>query len=216
MVVLRPGAAGREVYMVRRSAKSPFMPSTLVFPGGRLDPEDGPPDQDATWERAALREVHEEVGLELQGRTMRWFDTWLTPSGESRRRYLARFYLVELLAGEGHEAQADGFETHEGRWSTAEEHLRAWEAEEVDLPPPTVCVLLGLRNAEAQGLSALLDVDPTGPILPKIGATAPPVKILMPHHPDYANTPGDHAEAPPRVHSLPTHFLRDGRRWRPG
>ena len=216
VVILRPGAAGREVYMVRRSAKSPFMPSTLVFPGGRLDPEDGPPEDDASWEHAARREVHEEVGLRLDGRAMRWFDTWLTPSGESRRRYLARFYVVELGDGEGHEAEADGVETHEGRWATAQEHLQAWEAEEVDLPPPTVCVLLGLRTAESDGLSTLLDIDPREPILPKIGASAPPVTILLPHHPDYADTPGDHAAAPSRAHSLPTHFERDGRRWRPG
>ncbi|MCA9705261.1 MAG: NUDIX domain-containing protein, partial [Myxococcales bacterium] len=115
VVVLRPSAAGREVYMVRRSAKSPFMPSTLVFPGGRLDPEDGAPEADPTWERAARRESHEEARLRLDDHPLRWFDTWLTPSAESKRRYLARFYLVQLEAGEGAEARADGVETHEGR-----------------------------------------------------------------------------------------------------
>lgn len=215
VVVLRPGAAGREVYMLRRSAKSPFMPSTLVFPGGRLDPEDGPPDDDQTWERAARREVQEESALRLDDRPLRWFDTWLTPSAESRRRYLARFYTVELGAGEGSEAQADGVETHEGRWATAADHLAAWEAETVDLPPPTVTVLLRLRQAETAGLSELLGVEPRAHILPKVVPRGSQLVILMPHHPEYPQAPGEAAPPPDRVHAMPSCFIREGMRWVP-
>lgn len=216
VVVLRPGATGREVYMLRRSAKSPFMPSSLVFPGGRLDPADGDPEHDASWERAAVRECAEEAGLRLDGRPLRWFDTWLTPSAESRRRYLARFFVTELSAGEGEQAAADGVETHDGRWATAAEHLAAWEAEAVDLPPPTVSVLLRLRDAEgAAGLTGLLDVDPCDPILPKVMPQGNQLVILMPHDPDYAGAPGEAAPVPPRAHALPARFVRDGQRWRP-
>lgn len=215
VVVMRPGADGREIYMVRRSAKSPFMPSTLVFPGGRLDPEDGSPDDDSSWERAARRECQEETGLTLPVGALRWFDTWLTPSAESRRRYLARFFAVELGADEGHEAQADGVETHEGRWATATAHLAAWEAEQVDLPPPTVSVLLRLREAEAAGLGTMLDVDPQGPILPKVMPRGSELLIVLPHDADYPDAPGEAAPAPARVHSFPSRFVRDGRRWRP-
>jgi 8-oxo-dGTP pyrophosphatase MutT (NUDIX family) len=215
VVVLRPSAAGREVYMLRRSAKSPFMPSSLVFPGGRLDPVDGEIGLDASWERAGLRECEEEAGLRLEGRPLRWFDTWLTPSAESRRRYLARFFLAELDAGEGEHARADGVETHDGRWATAAAHLAAWEADEVDLPPPTVSVLLRLRDAEASGLEALLAVDPQAPILPKVTAHGNELVILMPHDPDYPAAPGEAAPAPARAHALPSRFVRDGQRWRP-
>ncbi|MCX4239934.1 NUDIX domain-containing protein [Paraliomyxa miuraensis] len=216
VLVLRPGADGREVYMVRRSAKSPFMPSTLVFPGGRVDPEDGAIDQDPSWERAARRECEEEARLRLgPDRTLRWFDTWLTPSAESRRRYLARFFMTELSVGEGTEAQADGVETHEGRWATAAEHLAAWETEEVDLPPPTLAMLLRLREAERHGLPAMLDVDPRALILPKVIIADGRLTILMPHDPDYAVAPGEAAPAPARVHGLPSRFVRDGQRWRP-
>lgn len=216
VVVLRPTAAGREVYMVRRSAKSPFMPSTLVFPGGRLDPADGASELAASWERAARRECEEEARLRLhEQQALRWFDTWLTPSAESTRRYLARFFAIELPEGEGAEARADGVETHDGRWATAAEHLAAWEAEEVDLPPPTVSVLLRLRDAEAGGLASLLDVDPQEPILPKVIAADGRVQILMPHDPEYLAAPGEAAPAPTRVHGLPRRFVRDGRRWRP-
>lgn len=215
VVVLRPGAAGREVYMLRRSAKSPFMPSTLVFPGGRLDPTDGPVEVDASWERAARRECEEEARLRLDDRALQWFDTWLTPSAESRRRYLARFFVVELAAGEGSEAEADGVETHEGRWATAAGHLEAWEAEEVDLPPPTVSVLLRLRDVEARGLDALIAVDPQEPILPKVIPSGNQLVILMPHDPEYAGAPGEAASVPSRAHALPMRFVREGRRWRP-
>lgn len=216
VLVLRPGATGREVYMVRRSAKSPFMPSTLVFPGGRLDPEDGAIEHDHSWERAARRECEEEARLRLHpGRALCWFDTWLTPSAEAKRRYLARFFAIELQEGEGAEAEADGVETHEGRWATAATHLDAWEAEEVDLPPPTVSVLLRLRDAETQGLQAMLDVDPSDPILPKVILADGRLTILMPHDPDYAAAPGEAAPAPSRVHALPQRFVRDGQRWRP-
>lgn len=215
VIVLRPGAAGREVYMLRRSAKSPFMPSTLVFPGGRLDPADGDAEHDASWERAGLRECAEEAGLQLDDRPLRWFDTWLTPSAESRRRYLARFFVAELGAGEGEQARADGHETHDGRWATAAAHLAAWEAEEVDLPPPTVSVLLRLRDAETAGLGGLLDVDPREPILPKVLLQGKELVILMPHDPDYPAAPGEAAPAPARARALPARFVRDGQRWRP-
>lgn len=215
VVVLRPGPAGYQIYMVRRSAKSPFMPSTLVFPGGRLDPEDGSPDNDASWATAARRECEEETGLVLDPAALRWFDTWLTPSAESRRRYLTRFFVVEIGADEGTEAKADGFETHEGRWATAAEHLSAWEAEEVDLPPPTVSVLQRLRDASADDVEALANVDASAPILPKVRPQGSQLVIVMPHDPDYDDTPGDAAPAPARASALPRRFVRQGKRWCP-
>ena len=61
-----PGGDHAEIYMVVRSANSPFMPATLVFPGGGLDPDDGPPDDDESWDRAARRETAEETGVHLE------------------------------------------------------------------------------------------------------------------------------------------------------
>ena len=83
VIVTRPSAkCAPEIYMVRRSAKSTFMPSTLVFPGGALDAEDGDPTQAETWTRAACRECEEEANLRLDTELV-WFDTWLTPSAEA-------------------------------------------------------------------------------------------------------------------------------------
>lgn len=188
------------------------MPSTLVFPGGRLDPGDGPPEADESWERAARRETLEEAGVDLTGRPLAWFDTWLTPSAESPRRYLARFYLVRLERGEGEDARADGHETHAGRWSSARTHLQAWEAGEVDLPPPTLCTLMRLAEA---GLEETLDSDPRGVILPKYVLRDARHLIVMPHDPEYEEIPGEAQPSPTRVHTLPMRFVRDERVWRP-
>ena len=50
---------GIEVYLSRRPAHFRYYPGAFVFPGGRLDPEDT--DIRAT----AFREVHEEIGIEI-------------------------------------------------------------------------------------------------------------------------------------------------------
>ena len=222
VVLVRPSVRGVEVYMLRRSAKSPFMPSTLVFPGGRVDPDDGDITNPATWEQAAMRECREEAGLDLVGRPLTWFDTWLTPSLESSRRYLARFFLTALAAGEGDDAQTDGHETHAGRWATVAEHIAGWDAAEIDLPPPTLCILLQLRDWAAgsadtvAAIAAAATAQAAGePILPKVTADGGTPTIVMPHDPLYPGLPGEGLPAPARASVLPKRFSRTRGGWRP-
>jgi 8-oxo-dGTP pyrophosphatase MutT (NUDIX family) len=40
VVLVREGASGLEVYLLKRSAKSGFFPGNYVFPGGAVDPQD--------------------------------------------------------------------------------------------------------------------------------------------------------------------------------
>lgn len=216
VVVVRPTTTGddAEIFMVRRSAKSPFMPSTLVFPGGRLDPEDGSAEDDGSWDRAARRETAEEIGVDLSAELL-WFDTWLTPSAESRRRYLTRFYWVCIDRDAGERAEADGHETHAGRWGTAHEHLERWKAEDVDLPPPTLATLLRLAPLGLDAPAQLRTLDPRGVILPKVSLQPSGIEIVMPHDPAYTDLPGEAAAAPERVHALPSRFSRLERVWTP-
>lgn len=219
VVLLREGPRGEpQVFMLRRSAKSPFMPDALVFPGGAVDAADGPAGSDEAYEAAARRECHEEAGVALAG-PLRWFDTWVTPSAEPRR-YCARFYLAELTGDEGEGATADGHETHDGRWATPAEILAAWDREEVDLPPPTLCTLLRLADARRAGLSTLPADAVREPILPKGLLAAGPegdarLVVVLPHDPDYATAIGDGAPAPPRIADLPPRLVRAGKVWRP-
>lgn len=67
VILIDPGRGGQEpfgVYLLRRSQKSSFMPDRFVFPGGRVEPVDGPdPTALATLRRCALRELWEEAGV---------------------------------------------------------------------------------------------------------------------------------------------------------
>jgi 8-oxo-dGTP pyrophosphatase MutT (NUDIX family) len=75
-MLLREGPRGLEVYLTRRSARSAFVPSTFVFPGGAVEPGDAAPAMLARLRGAdarvapatsvaALRELFEEAGILL-------------------------------------------------------------------------------------------------------------------------------------------------------
>jgi 8-oxo-dGTP pyrophosphatase MutT (NUDIX family) len=222
VVLLRAGAdpAGPPaIFMLRRSARSPFMPDALVFPGGAVDPADGPVGSDEAYAAAARRECREEAGVDLGARPLHWFDTWVTPSAEPRR-YEARFFLADLAADEGADAVADGHETVDGRWATAAEYLQEWDAGRVDLPPPTLCTLWRLADERCAHLRALAPEAVRPPVLPK-GLLEPGpdgearMVVVFPHDPGYAAAPGEAGPAPERVRDLPGRLARVGATWRP-
>ncbi len=215
VVVLRTRATGApEIFMVRRSSKSPFMPDTRVFPGGKVDAADGPAGSDEAFARAARRECLEEVQIDLGPKVLRWFDTWITPAGEPRR-FHARFYAVRIGADEGHEAAADEHETHEGAWSTAEVVLERWRAGEVDLPPPTACTLLRLASPGWEALFEWSREQVAPPILPKWVFVDGNLEVVLPHDPGYDALPGEASARCDRLEGLPRRFVRDGGVWRP-
>lgn len=221
VVVLRPQSDdddAPELYMLRRSSKSAFMPDALVFPGGRLEDEDHDlGDEDLAFAQAARRECLEEANLAVETSRLRWFDTWKTPSGESPRRFLARFYLTTISPDQGHEAVADGHETRAGRWASAAAILDQWRDEHVDLPPPTLSVLMGLASGRWREWLTRSAADLREPILPKVVPVASELHIVMPHDPDYLGLPGDTGPAPGRLeaHGYPRRFVRSGKRWVP-
>ncbi|MBL9100284.1 MAG: NUDIX hydrolase [Myxococcales bacterium] len=219
VVLLRARADGPpDVFMLRRSSRSPFMPDALVFPGGAVDPEDGAPGSDEAFVAAARRECREEAGVDLGARALHWFDTWVTPSAEPRR-YEARFFLADVADGEFVDAAADGHETLDGRWASAGEYLAQAEAGAVDLPPPTLCTLMRLADARGAGLRGLTSDDVRPPVLPK-GLLQPgadgsaQLVVVFPHDPAYAELAGESGPVPERVLDLPTRLVRDGARWR--
>lgn len=169
--------------------------------------------------RAARRECEEEAGLRLDG-PLQWFDTWKTPSAESRRRYLARFYVAHVQDdAHAESASHDGEESVDGRWGTAAEFLAEWEAGECDLPPPTLAILGRVAADSLASMMARPDADLTEPILPRIGShktvSGGVVAVLLPHDADYDSGIGESGPCPPRAHDYPTRFARIENRWVP-
>ena len=130
VLILRDGAPGLEVYLLRRTKGMPFAGGMTAYPGGGVDPRDG--DTEIAWagpspaqwaeafgcdERtarelvcAAVRETFEEAGVLLAG----YDDGSVVPdvSGddweEQRQALLTReLSLAELLAGRGLALRSD-------------------------------------------------------------------------------------------------------------
>jgi 8-oxo-dGTP pyrophosphatase MutT (NUDIX family) len=150
VLLLRPAAAGFEVYVQRRAATMAFAPGMYAFPGGSVDrtldyadipvQHAGPaaqqwgtrmglPADDArAVVRAAVRELAEETGVRVSADALAVWARWLTPEFEPRR-FDTFFFLARLPDGQG--AQETGGEADRVAWLAP--------AQAVDLPmlPPT-------------------------------------------------------------------------------
>lgn len=199
VVALREGEVNgaRELFVIRRSARSPFMPDTIVFPGGRVDAEDG--EGDAGFLRAARREAMEEAALELGPSQLRWFDTWMTPSAEGPRRFLARFFWTLVDHDTARAATPDGHEATEGFWIPASTLVERCIAGDLDLPPPTLCVARQLARPDWDRLLERPDAELRAPILPKVAADSGGVSIVLPHNPRYDALSGEAGPRPDRL-----------------
>jgi 8-oxo-dGTP pyrophosphatase MutT (NUDIX family) len=151
VVVLRD-ADGLEVLLVRRASTLAFYGGAWVFPGGRIDPEDGDLEHalPAAAARAGARELREEAGLIVQETELVYFARWVTPPGRTRR--FDTFYFA-ALAPDG-EVQVDLGEVDDYRWMTPHAALEAHERKEIELPPPTFVTLVTLVALSA-GRNAL-------------------------------------------------------------
>jgi 8-oxo-dGTP pyrophosphatase MutT (NUDIX family) len=161
--------AGIEVFMVRRSARSPFAPDAVVFPGGALDPGD------AGLAAAAVREFEEETGVRLDPGALVPFSHWVTPPGEGRR-YDTHFFLAAAL--DDHAPVADEHETHDGRWLDPRDALREERDGTLRLMYPTIKHLE--RLAAFADLDALLAFARAKPIRTVAPPLSPDAGYVMP------------------------------------
>jgi 8-oxo-dGTP pyrophosphatase MutT (NUDIX family) len=150
VLLLRDGAHGLEVYLLRRTKGMPFAGGMTAYPGGGVDPRDG--DTDVAWvgpaagewatawgceERtarelvcAAVRETFEEAGVLLAGPAD---GAGVVPdvSGDDweaqRQALLAReLSMAELLAGRGLALRADLLRPY-AHWITPPGELRRYD-----------------------------------------------------------------------------------------
>ncbi len=115
IVLLRQGKRQLEVLLGRRHSRAGFLPDIYVFPGGRVEPQDGRlarlpiakavardlasggRRQPSALLHAALRELTEETGLSLAGSAIHKIDfvcRAITPR-YSHRRFHTRFFLAD-------------------------------------------------------------------------------------------------------------------------
>ncbi|CAN5438476.1 NUDIX hydrolase [soil metagenome] len=67
VLILRDGAEGLEVFMLRRNLNSDFVGGAYVFPGGAVDPADRADDLEAICEGRTDAEASERLGIERGG-----------------------------------------------------------------------------------------------------------------------------------------------------
>ena len=141
VVLLRDSEIGLETYLLHRHARMPFAPSTVVFPGGRVDPadHDGPdPIGPNSIRRCAIRETAEETGVVLAEVDLHPWAHWITPEIEPRR--YDTWFFVAVMPADLEAADISG-ETERAEWSTPREAIgcrafgsnQAYAAHYVDL-----------------------------------------------------------------------------------
>jgi len=214
VIVCRDTDNGIEVYMLRRSSRSPAVADAYVFPGGTLDNSDKSPQArmrlvgewrpaEPAFTYAAIRETFEECGLlfsvapiavdvlraartrmlrgdrsfsetlidleaRLDATAVRYFSRWITPPVVPQR-FDARFYVARAPADQV--AEADAFETYDGRWITPAEALAAVERQEMQMIFPTVKHLERVGEfATVDDLLAFADTKKTIPVTPDVKA----------------------------------------------
>jgi 8-oxo-dGTP pyrophosphatase MutT (NUDIX family) len=185
VILLRGGSSALEVLLVRRNPASRFMGGAWVFPGGAVDRHEGE-GQDAL-RAAAIREVGEEAGIDLEGPAeLIPFSRWITPA-EVKIRFDTWFYLAR--APKDQEPAIDGSEIVGARWYSPQAALDASRQGDLFLVFPTIKHLEQLSGfASADELIAHGSGREVVPVQPRIvvgdesGETA---RIVLPGDPGY-------------------------------
>jgi 8-oxo-dGTP pyrophosphatase MutT (NUDIX family) len=226
VLLLRDRPDGFEVFMVKRSMESKFMPGAYVFPGGRVDPEDhddadawGGLDPELAHRRfegnlehgsavahlvAGAREVHEEVGVRLSSlNELHVLAHWITPEFEARR--FDTWFVVCRLP-DGATPVHDDYETIESRWVEPKSALERYGDGDMVMAPPTFYTIWDLaRYGTAADVLSEAEARSVPPILPRFQQVDDRLALLLPGDPLYPSespVPG-----PTRV------VMGDGGRW---
>jgi 8-oxo-dGTP pyrophosphatase MutT (NUDIX family) len=143
VVPMRPAPGAPEILLLQRAANLAFFAGAWVFPGGRIDPEDGDPADFITCgKQAALRELAEEAGIRVDTASLTLISRWLTPPGQPRR-FDTLHFIAQALPEQSVTVQAA--EVAGYRWISAREALRLHARAELELPPPTYVTLIALE-----------------------------------------------------------------------
>ena len=187
LILLRRGGThaerGLEVLLVRRTPKASFMPGVWVFPGGTVEAADSG-DEEAAHVACAIRELHEEAGIELPADAdlVPW-SRWITPEPVPVR-FDTRFYVA--LAPPHSPPRPDGEETTEAGWFAPTHALERHRAGELDLVFPTIKHLESLLpySSSKEVLAAARERE-IEPILPRVVGDGADRRIVLPGEAGY-------------------------------
>lgn len=145
VVLVRDRADGPEVLMLRRTSKVHFG-GMWVFPGGRVDPEDGDVESGdmVAFRRAAVREAEEEASIVLAEEGLVHLSHWLPPPIRPVR-YSTHFF-VSLAPDDLNEISVDQHEISEHAWLSPSEALAKRHRGEIEMVTPTFVTLDWLRR----------------------------------------------------------------------
>ena len=183
VVLLRDasGSAARLEFLLLQRASRDEKPGAWVFPGGKVEPADvsaGGPGSRESALRAAVRETHEEAGLDLAATRLVAISRWITPE-ISPQRFDTWFFLG--VVDSSHEVAVCGSEMVAHRWITPEGALVAQRRGEIQLAPPTFVTVqwLGAHSHAADARDAL-GREPILTFRPRIHRSAAGTCMLYP------------------------------------
>lgn len=199
MILLRDGPTGLETLLLCRNRDLAFGAGAWVFPGGRVDPGDFPPDrpddEETAARRAAVREAHEEAGLLVEPDGLVPFSHWTPPAHRGRR--FSTWFFVGRAVGVDPSVTIDGGEIVDHLWVAPSEGLGRHRAGEIELLPPTWITLHELgRSADVAGALAAAAASPPELFETKIAAIEGGVAAL--YHGDAGYEDADATRPGPR------------------
>ncbi|WP_077146249.1 NUDIX domain-containing protein [Sphingopyxis sp. KK2] len=153
LVIMRPADGGgpAEILMVKRAANMAFAAGAMVFPGGRVDPDDylvaqghgyGAMDPDGAGRVAALRETLEETGLAVG-----WPGLAEEDVAAVRQALLAERLLSEILAERGERLELDALVPF-ARWCPNFKEARTFDTRFFAVEAPAHSHELTVEEAE--------------------------------------------------------------------
>lgn len=184
VIVLRGGADGLEVLLVKRNPQQRFMGGAWVFPGGAVDREEAAAEGDRAHRVAGVREVAEEVDVRLEGPdALIAFSRWITPA-QIRIRFDTHFFLAPVPADA--RPRVDGAECVDWAWVTPPGALDAYAAGELELVFPTIKTLEALVGfGSAAELLRWAQGREVVPVEPHVIVEGEVARVVLPGEPGY-------------------------------
>lgn len=179
VIVVRDGAGGLEVLLVRRNPQQRYMGGFWVFPGGAVD-------EGEDHRTAAVRELAEEAGIQdVAPGALVPYSRWITPELIAMR-FDTHFFVV--AAPDGAQARVDGAECIDLRWIAPAAAVEAYGRDELALVFPTFTHLQELAafsTVEALLAHAGAPGREIRPIRPRVVLDGEQRHIRLPGEPGY-------------------------------